>query len=73
MDIETLRAKYAVLAPELSERTRRLWAATEARALSYGKIVIDKDGNMEMPYTSGGMYRGWVREDGQLEVTIHEL
>ncbi len=39
MDIETLRAKYAVLAPELTERTRRLWAATEARALGHGGIA----------------------------------
>ncbi|MDK1039796.1 MAG: ISAzo13 family transposase [Actinomycetota bacterium] len=39
MDIETVRAKYAVLAPELTERTRRLWAATEARALGHGGIA----------------------------------
>ena len=39
MDIETLGAKYAVLAPELTEPTRRLWAATEARALGYGGIA----------------------------------
>ena len=34
-----MRAKYAVLAPELTERTRRLWAATEARALGHGGIA----------------------------------
>jgi hypothetical protein len=28
--------KFAALAPSLNERTRRLWAATEARALGYG-------------------------------------
>ena len=39
MDIETVRAKYAVLGPELTERTRRLWVATEARALGYGGIA----------------------------------
>ena len=39
VDIETVRAKYAVLAPELTERTRRLWAATEARALGHGGIA----------------------------------
>ena len=27
------------MAPELTERTRRLWAATEARALGYGGIA----------------------------------
>ena len=34
-----LRAKYAVLGPELTERSRRLGAATEARALGYGGIA----------------------------------
>ncbi len=29
-------AKYAVLAPVLDERARRLWAATEAAAIGYG-------------------------------------
>ena len=32
----TLRAKYRALAPALTERTRRVWAATEARALGRG-------------------------------------
>jgi transposase len=31
-----LRAKYAALAPVLNERSRRLWAAAEARALGQG-------------------------------------
>jgi Rhodopirellula transposase DDE domain len=38
-DIEleaTLVAKYAVLVPLLNERGRRLWAATESRAIGYG-------------------------------------
>ena len=34
-----IRAKYAALAPEMSERTRRLWAGTEARALGRGGIM----------------------------------
>jgi hypothetical protein len=38
VDIETLRTKYAALAPALTERSRRLWAATEARALGHGGI-----------------------------------
>lgn len=29
-------AKYAVLAPVLDERARRLWAAAESRAIGYG-------------------------------------
>ena len=36
---ETLRAKYEALAPVLNERTRRLWAAAEAKALGHGGIA----------------------------------
>lgn len=36
MSVATLRAKYRALAPALTERTRRRWAATEARALGRG-------------------------------------
>jgi Rhodopirellula transposase DDE domain len=34
--VATLRAKYRALAPALTERTRRVWAATEAQALGRG-------------------------------------
>jgi len=40
MDIDTLQAKYGALAPALTERSRRLWAATEARALGHGGIAL---------------------------------
>lgn len=40
MELEDLRAKYRGLAPALTERTRRLWAATEARALGHGGIAL---------------------------------
>ena len=39
MDLATLRAKHAALRAVLTERSRRLWAATEARALGYGGIA----------------------------------
>jgi hypothetical protein len=35
-----VKQKYAALAPTFNERTRRLWAATEAIALGYGGISI---------------------------------
>lgn len=38
MQNDALRTKYAALAPVLTERSRRLWAATEARALGRGGI-----------------------------------
>jgi len=40
VDIDALRAKYGDLAPALTERSRRLWAATEARALGHGGIAM---------------------------------
>lgn len=40
MDIDTLRQKFDALAPALSERSRRLWAATEALALGHGGIAL---------------------------------
>jgi transposase len=40
MDIGTLHSKYAALAPVFTERSRRLWAATEARALGHGGIAL---------------------------------
>lgn len=40
MDIGTMRAKYRALAPILAERSKRLWAATEARALGHGGIAL---------------------------------
>lgn len=38
MESEALRTKYEALAPELTERSKRLWAATEALALGHGGI-----------------------------------
>jgi hypothetical protein len=37
--VETLRRKYEVLAPELNERARRLWVASEAEALGHGGLA----------------------------------
>jgi hypothetical protein len=39
MDTQTIQQKYAALSPLLNERTRRLWAAMEARALGHGGIA----------------------------------
>jgi len=38
--LATLRAKHAALAPVFTERSRRIWAATEARALGHGGIGV---------------------------------
>ena len=39
MDLDALRTKYEMLIPVLTERSRRLWAATEAMSLGHGGIV----------------------------------
>jgi len=39
VDTDTIRAKYEALAPVLTERSRRLWAATEAKSLGHGGIA----------------------------------
>ena len=38
MDLQTLRRKYRTLRPVLTERSRRVWAASEAVALGHGGI-----------------------------------
>jgi hypothetical protein len=40
VNVKTLRTKYSGLAPVLNERSRRLWAATEARALGHGGTAL---------------------------------
>ncbi len=40
MDVDTVRSKYAALFGSLTERSRRLWAATEAMALGHGGIAL---------------------------------
>src|SRR5712692_7026985 len=39
-DVALYRAKYKALAPALTERARRIWAATEARAAGRGGITV---------------------------------
>jgi transposase len=40
MQLATLRAKYTALAPVFTERSRRVWAATEAQAIGHGGIAL---------------------------------
>jgi beta-aspartyl-peptidase (threonine type) len=35
-------------------------------------IAVDKDGNITMPYSGEGMYRGFVRENGEFDIRIYE-
>ncbi len=40
MDLKTLRQKFSGLSCALNERSRRLWAATEAKAIGHGGITL---------------------------------
>jgi hypothetical protein len=40
VEFATLRAKHAALAPVFTERSRRIWAATEAQAIGYGGTAM---------------------------------
>jgi hypothetical protein len=40
MQLATLRAKYGALVPVFTERSRRVWAATEAQAIGYSGIAL---------------------------------
>lgn len=40
MNLSTLQEKYSALAPTLNERSRRIWAAIEAKSLGHGGISI---------------------------------
>ena len=56
MRLATLRAKHAALAPVFSERSRRLWAATEARALGHGGIgVVERATGISRPTIQRGL------------------
>jgi len=66
-------AKFQVLAPALDERARRLWAATEARALGYGGILaVSRATGMStstvraglLEVESGAQLQGKVRAPG---------
>lgn len=37
-----------------------------------GMIGVDKNGNITMPFNTNGMYRGYVRSDGQIVVKIYK-
>ncbi|HYG51088.1 MAG TPA: isoaspartyl peptidase/L-asparaginase [Flavobacteriales bacterium] len=39
---------------------------------SGGLIALDKKGNFSMPFNTEGMYRGYVKADGKIEVLIYK-
>ena len=76
------RLKVAVIAGGANNQLAepRHGDALEARGMLYapdyvinggGAIALDKNGNFATPFTDNVMYRGWVREDGVIEVRIY--
>ena len=65
---QALKGKFAVLGPLLDERTRRLWAAAEARSLGRGGVsrVAEATG------MSRGTVRAGLKELDSGEPTAHE-
>ena len=53
--LETIEAKYATLSPYMDERTRRIWAAVEARSMGWGGVsrVAEATGMSRATITAG--------------------
>jgi hypothetical protein len=57
VDLKTLRRKYRAVAPGLTERSRRLWAAAEA--LGHGGIaLVERATGISRPTISRGLREG---------------
>jgi beta-aspartyl-peptidase (threonine type) len=37
-----------------------------------GLIALDRSGSIAMPFNTEGMYRGWVKEDGEVHILMYE-
>ena len=37
-----------------------------------GVIALDRGGHIAMPFNTEGMYRGWVKEDGQVHILMYK-
>ena len=60
MDLKTLRKKYRAVAPGLTERSRRLWAASEASALGHGGIaLVEQATGISRSTITRGMQEVW--------------
>jgi len=54
--IRSVKEKYRLMSPSLSERTRRLWCAVEARQLGWGGIsIVQKATGLSIPTIRRGI------------------
>ena len=55
-DIARIRRKYKLLSPEMNERSRRQWAASEAREFGYGGTsLVAKATGLARPTIMAGL------------------
>ena len=71
-NVRCLEERWAVMARELDEKARRLWAASEAKSLGYGGIqgnVIVHTGQLEWPLLGGveEQNHAWIQSHGDFE------
>ena len=64
IDEAVVARRFADLGPELNERQRRLWAASEARALGYGGVAAVARATGISEDTIGRGRRSWRRGRG---------
>ena len=67
-----IQARMAYLGLPLREATQQVvMEKLEAHRKGLGGVVaLDRDGNVEMCFNTRGMYRGWVNQDGEIQVAI---
>jgi len=67
-----IQARMAYLGLSLREATQQvIMEKLEAHRKGLGGVVaLDRDGNVEMCFNTRGMYRGWVNQDGEIQVAI---
>jgi beta-aspartyl-peptidase (threonine type) len=67
-----IQARMAYLGLSLSEASRQvIMERLQAQRKGLGGIVaMDRDGHVEMCFNTRGMYRGWVDQDGKIQVAI---
>lgn len=56
----------------LDEATTAVRDMIRAMGGSIGAVALDRHGNVSMPYSGDGMYRGFVRQDGEFVIRIYE-
>lgn len=65
-------AKVAYTQMSIAQAAREVMDKIAALGGDGGMIVLDKAGEVTMPFNTEGMYRGTITEDGKVEVLIYK-